>query len=198
MSLLGKSSPPLPKSFYLRNTLVVARDLLGKGLYLKRGKDTFLLEIVETEAYLGSNDPGCHANRGMTKRNSVMFESGGACYVYLIYGMYYCMNVVTEKAGVGSAVLLRAGVPILGIDKMVGQSQPKKISSGPGRLTRALGIDSRYNGLTFDRPDFKIIDLGKKYSKKDIEITTRIGLSEGRGCDLPYRFHVRNNLWVSR
>ena len=160
-----KIGPPLPKEFYLQDTVEVARQLLGKGLYVRQGKAKLLVEITEVEAYLGHRDPASHAYRGLTKRNWPMFEKGGTCYVYLSYGINYCMNVATQHEGMGEAILFRAAAPLLGIETLRknrgSPSTPhRNLLSGPGKLTQALGIDLRYNGLAFDRDDFKIVDLG--------------------------------------
>jgi len=183
---------PLPPHFYLSNTTEVARALLGKGLFISAPqKSPLLVEIVEVEAYLGSEDPASHAYRGMTKRNWPMFELGGMCYVYLSYGINFCMNVVTREKGVGEAVLIRAAAPILGLESI-----RHRALSGPGKLTHALGIDLSYNGLTFDRRDFKLIDLGKNYSEKFIGESPRIGIS--RATVERLRFFIRSSPWLSR
>src|SRR5581483_5179153 len=106
---------PLPRSFYDRDTTLVAKDLLGKLLVRKIGRKTLVGKIVETEAYLGPHDLAAHSARGRTKRTEVMFGPPGHAYVYLIYGMYCCMNVVTEREGHASAVLIRALEPLKGI-----------------------------------------------------------------------------------
>ncbi len=130
--------PTLPDSFYLQDAVTVGRSLLGKGLLHRvEGRD-LLVELVEVEAYLGDEDPASHAYRRRTPRNRLMFERGGACYVYLSYGMNFCMNVVTGPEELGQAVLLRAGAPIEGEDPMrknrglTATADRRKIASSKG------------------------------------------------------------------
>jgi DNA-3-methyladenine glycosylase len=193
--------PPLPQSFFMKDTAAVARDLLGKGLYVQKDGKEMLVEIVETEAYLGSEDAASHAFRGITKRNEAMFEQGGTCYVYLSYGINYCMNVATQKKGLGEAVLLRAAAPLLGENSMrmnrgfTETSSIKNLTNGPGKLTQALGVNLNYNGFTFDRADFRLVDLKRKISPKLIGISSRIGISKAQ--DMELRFFVKSSPWVS-
>ena len=144
------SLPPLPRTFYLRPTLTVARELPGKFLVRRSGRTFLAVRIVEVEAYLGARDPASHAFRGRTNRNDVMFREGGHMYVYFTYGMHFCCNVVTEEEGKGMAVLIRAGEPVTGIRQMVrrrGTSEPTLLCSGPARLCQALGIGRKENGI---------------------------------------------------
>ena len=130
---------PLGKKFFNQPTIDLAKSLLGKYLVFGNLKGI----IVETEAYLGYNDPGCHASRGQTLRNAPMFGPAGNIYVYLIYGMYYCFNIVSGKIGEGEAVLIRALEPIEGIPLMQKRRKTTKLEnlcSGPGKLTQAFGI----------------------------------------------------------
>ena len=200
-----KNFLPLPNSFFLRDTRTVAKNLLGKGLYLKSGKTVLLAEIVEVEAYLGSGDPASHAFRGITKRNWPMFEEGGMCYVYLSYGINFCMNVVTREKGIGEAVLLRAAIPLLGIKKIKKNrgklfdnrsNAIKNLLSGPGKLTQGFGIDLRHNGLTYDRENFKLVDLRRDPLKSIIASSTRIGISKAK--DSPYRYFISGSNWLSK
>src|SRR5207253_7490764 len=137
----------LPRSFYDRDTIVVARELLGKYLVHRSRGVKRIGRIVEVEAYLGPHDLAAHSARGLTDRTKVMFGPPGHAYVYLIYGMYYCMNVVTEREGHASAVLLRALEPVKNVD---GRTQ------GPGLLCRAMHIDKRLNGHDLLSDDFFI------------------------------------------
>src|SRR5215471_11620670 len=127
----------LPRSFYDRDTIVVATELLGKLLVHATASVTKVGRIVEVEAYLGPHDLAAHSSRGLTPRTRVMFGPPGHAYVYLIYGMYWCMNVVTEREGHASAVLLRALEPVKNLE---GRTQ------GPGLLCKAMGIDGRLHG----------------------------------------------------
>ncbi len=143
------SLPPLPRAFYLRPTLAVARELPGKFLVRRSGRTFLAVRIVEVEAYLGARDPASHAFRGRTNRNDVMFREGGHMYVYFAYGMHFCCNVVTGEEGKGMAILIRAGEPVAGLRLMKlrrGTSVPTLLCSGPARLCQALGIGRRENG----------------------------------------------------
>ena len=196
---LANNPHPLPRIFFQRQTLVVAKELLGKGLFIRHGNTPLLAEIVEVEAYLGKNDPASHSYRGITKRNWPMFEEGGMCYVYLSYGINFCMNVVTGKTGVGEAVLLRAAIPRSGEELMQerrGTEKPASWLSGPGKLTQALGIDLTHNGRWFDQDDFRLIDLGVRPKPSQIGQSPRIGISSGK--DALFRFYIDGSPWLSR
>lgn len=207
-SLLNKlptSSRTLPPSFYLQKTVIVAKKLLGKVLFIQHQGEIFLSEIVETEAYLSRNDPACHTHKGLSKKNKSMFEVGGTCYVYLCYGLNYCMNVVTQKKGCGEAVLIRAVKPLQGVKKMADNRKIKLVekpnniihlTNGPGKLTQALGIDSSFDGVRFDHPNLKILDCGRRITKSEITVASRIGITKNK--DAPYRFFVKGCPFVSR
>ena len=177
--------------FLKEDTIEVAKSLLG--CYLVNGKTVG--KIVETEAYL-SNDPASHSSRGKTKRNEKMFGKPGTAYIYLIYGMYNCFNIVTKPEGIGEAVLIRALEPVSGIDLMKKRRNKEKIKdlcSGPGKLVNALGISKEHNGSDLSKGGLKITN--KKSSYKIIT-TTRIGIT--KGSDLKYRFYIKDNEFVSR
>jgi len=178
----GAGMPILQRSFYARPTVEVARALLGKILVHGEAAG----RIVETEAYLGMTDPAAHAYRGVTPRTRVLFGPPGHAYVYLIYGMYYCLNVVTEAEGIAGCVLIRAAEPVTLL---------KGSGSGPGRLTRALGITLAHNGRDLTGGTFTI---RKPASSEPFEtgISPRIGIRQA--ADWPLRFFVRGNLHVSR
>jgi len=129
----------LPRSFYDRDTVLVARELLGKLLVHQTGGVQHIGRIVEVEAYLGEHDLAAHSSKGLTARTKIMFGPPGHAYVYFIYGMHYCMNVVTEREGRAAAVLLRAVEPV---KNLAGRS------GGPGLLCRTMKIDRRLNGTT--------------------------------------------------
>jgi DNA-3-methyladenine glycosylase len=185
----------LPRKFYLRNTVEVAKDLLGKVL---RHGDTAGV-IVETEAYLGGDDLASHSARGITDRTRVIFGPPGHAYVYLIYGVYQCLNLVAEPEGKPGCVLLRALEPIDGIELMqIRRPRARRIedlASGPGKLTLALGIDRKLNGSDVTRGP---ITVHERKNAPSIEIVTtpRIGITHC--ADLPLRFHVAGNRFVSR
>ncbi|MBX4196015.1 DNA-3-methyladenine glycosylase [Candidatus Pacearchaeota archaeon] len=184
----------LQEEFFNRSTIQVAKDMLGCYIVSESKEGRTVGKIVETEAYL-SDDPGSHTFKGKTKRNEVMFGPPGRAYVYFIYGAHHCINIVTQKAGMGEAVLIRALEPISGIDimkKRRGKEDIYELCSGPGKLVVALGIDKTFNGLELN----KRIKMLEQQEKPTIVATTRVGLSNGK--DLPYRFYIRDNPFISR
>ena len=192
----------LPRSFYLRPTLIVARELIGK--HLVRRVDNVLLvgKIVEAEAYLGEKDPASHAYRGLTKRNEVMFREGGYLYVYFTYGMHFCCNVVTEREGKAGAVLLRAVEPIDGIEVMKqnrGFTADKvddcNLTNGPAKLCEAFGLTREQNGIDLLGSEIYVTQ-GEHIQKSQIISATRIGIKNG--AEKKWRFYIRNNSFVSR
>jgi DNA-3-methyladenine glycosylase len=179
----------LPCEFYDRDPIVVAKELLGKHLVHVCDGAERVGRIVEVEAYLGPHDLAAHSARGRTKRTEVMFGPPGHAYVYLIYGMYSCMNVVTQREGVASAVLLRAVEPVRSIE---GRTQ------GPGLLCRAMGIDRRLNGHDLLSDDFYIADSGRTERFRIVK-RPRIGVDyAGRWARRLLRFYVQDNPFVSR
>lgn len=192
----------LPDSFYTRKDVThIARQLLGKKLVTNvLGKKSGGI-IVETEAY-SFRERGCHAfNNKMTNRNKVMFETGGVAYVYLCYGIHHLFNVVTNKHGVADAVLVRALQPVEGEEWMLGRMNTtslKRITSGPGKLTKALGIDRAFDGKELNSIELWI-EEGVKVSSKQIIASARIGIDyAGDDALLPWRFSIRDNPWVSK
>ena len=179
----------LPRSFYDRDTALVARELLGKHLVrVWRGVER-IGRIVEVEAYLGPHDLAAHSSRGLTARTKVMFGPPGRAYVYFIYGMYYCMNVVTEHEGHGSAILLRAIEPVRNVE---GRTQ------GPGLLCKAMRIDKRLNAHDLLSDDLYIAaapDAGAVAIAKG----PRIGVAYARHWARRHlRFYIKDNPFVSR
>ena len=183
---------PLGKKFFSQDAASLAKALLGKHLVYGKLRGT----IVETEAYLCHDDPGCHAYRGPTPRNKPMFAAGGRTYVYFIYGMYHCLNIVSGKAGEGEAVLIRALEPLAGIELMRRRRKTSVIEnlcSGPGKLTQAFGITLRHNNLSLLDGPLRILD---NHEQPEILCGRRIGLSAGQELEL--RFIVKGNRFVSR
>lgn len=187
---------PLPRSFYKRDTITVAKDLLGCLLVHYSPGGLTVGRIVETEAYI-QGDPACHANRGMTKRNRPMFGPPGNVYIYFIYGMYYCFNVVTTEEGIGEAVLIRALEPLKGIHLMQARRNKEKLTdlcSGPAKLVQAMGISKDYNDTSLKGDRFFI--AARDIPRPRLVITTRVGIREG--ADLLYRFYISGNKYISK
>jgi DNA-3-methyladenine glycosylase len=194
-SIQEESVVKLEQSFYRRPTLEVAKDLLGRVLVRRSPQGACAGIIVETEAYI-QGDPACHASRGQTRRNASMFAPGGCGYVYQIYGIHYCFNIVSGQADVGEAVLIRALEPLAGIPLMQerrGTQDLKLLCSGPGRLCQALAITTAQDGI--DLLGDEIFLLAGQAATQVIT-TTRIGISQGK--ELPYRFYIADNPYVSR
>ncbi len=168
----------LGASFYKKSTFWLARALLGKYLVHKTQKGRISGKIIETEIYYGRKDEGSHACSGMTNRNMPMFGEPGRLYVYFIYGMYYCLNIVTERKGFPAAILIRALEPKEGIRKMMKNRKTgniKNLASGPGKLCQALGITNKHNNLNLLGNEIFIEDWGEKVPK--IKRCPRVGLS---------------------
>lgn len=199
----------LPKSFFARDTITVAKELLGVIICHKSGTEFTAARIVETEAYL-ADDPACHAyanaqrcKLGITPsgRSKILFEEPGCAYVYLNYGMYWLFNVVTELPGTAGAVLIRGVEPVSGIDFMRSR-RPKikndhQLTNGPGKLSIALGIGPEFNGLQMceSRELFLAKDPSFQLDHKTLVSTTRIGISKAK--DHPWRYYIKGNPFVS-
>lgn len=182
-------------NFFKRKTVIVAQELLGKELVLKNGKIILSGIIVETEAY-HQNDPASHSYCGITNRNKVMFGPPGFAYVYFIYGMHYCFNVVTEPAGCGGAVLIRALEPIQGITYMEKHRQTKNfknLTNGPAKLTQAFGITRKFNNVDLVKSSLGI--YSRPLKKFKIIKAPRIGISKAHQELL--RFYIQDNPFVS-
>jgi DNA-3-methyladenine glycosylase len=183
------SRQKLPRAFYERDTVQVARELLGKNLIHVSGGVERIGKIVEVEAYLGPHDRAAHSSKGLTKRTEVMFGPPGHAYVYMIYGMHYCVNVVTEPEGHASAVLLRALEPIKNIDSR---------THGPGLLCKAMHIDKRCNAHDLLSDDFYIA-AGSTVEKVKIAKSRRIGVDyAGHWARRLLRFYIGGNPFVSK
>lgn len=193
------SPEPLPQAFYARDAKIVARDLLGRLLVSTVAGRRCVARIVETEAYLGPHDPASHAALWRrTARNEVMYGGPGALYVYFTYGMHWCANVVTEREGFPSAVLLRAVEPLEGVETMRrrrgGVALPL-IGSGPARLTKALGIERRHNGHRLTEPPLWIA-AGAPVPRRKQLAGPRVGIRVA--VDWKLRFCLRDSPFVSR
>jgi len=189
---------PIPREFYHKPTLSVARELLGKYLYRKYESRYLVGMIVEVEAYIGQTDPACHAAVGKTTRNAVMFGPPGYAYVYFIYGVHYCLNVVTEGEDFPAAVLIRALEPVQGIEvmkKLRNTSDVRNLTNGPGKLCQALGIDRQLNGADLCGEELFITE-GKTVAVSGIVQTPRIGIRVG--TEHHWRFYIKDNPHVSR
>jgi DNA-3-methyladenine glycosylase len=188
----------LPRCFFARPSTEVAPDLLGRVLVrILPDGGRLSATIVETEAY-GEGDPASHAFRGRTPRNAVMFGPPGHLYVYFTYGMHFCMNVVTESEGRGSAVLLRAAEPLQGHEAMAerrGTSEVRRLCSGPARWTQAFGIARQENGADLVRGREVYLLEGEPVPRSAIRITTRVGVNVG--IERPWRFLVAQSPFVS-
>ena len=193
----------LPAEFYLRDTVVVARDLLGCVLWRRAGRVVTAGRIVETEAYLGANDPASHARRGLrSARNASMYLEGGHAYVYFTYGMHWCLNVVTQEEDTAEAVLLRAVEPVRGIEKMRARRPKAKrdfdLTNGPGKICMAMDIDRALDGERLDGERLYITARDVELSDDDVVVTPRIGIdNSGEAVSWPLRFLVRGNRYVS-
>jgi DNA-3-methyladenine glycosylase len=188
----------LPKEFYIRKCLPVAKELIGKILVRRKGRKLYSGIIVETEAYTGSSDAASHAYRGMTERNKYMFSEGGAAYVYFTYGNHYCMNVVVEKEDISHAVLIRALEPVDGIEYMKKNRRTDNIynlASGPGKLTEAMEISLEQNGEDLTGDELFIAEPAEKRKFKIVK-SKRIGIT--KNADKLYRFYAADNPFVSR
>ena len=172
----------LTQEFFERDTLCVAKDLLGAVLCRKIGDVVKKGIIVETEAYT-QEDPSCHAYR-RTKRSEAMFKDAGLSYVYFTYGMHYCMNIVTEPKERGCVVLIRALEPVCGLDN----------TNGPAKLCKQMQITRELNEVDLTSSDVLWIEEGT--SPEEIVTTTRIGIT--KAVDYPWRFYIKGNKWVSR
>lgn len=192
----------LPRNFYSRDTLDVARDLLGKQLVRVIGERTLTCRITETEAYIGRIDKACHAyGYKRTPRTETLFAPPGTAYIYLIYGMYDCLNFVTEPEGEPCAVLIRAVEPTqkcldaishnrygCGFEDMSAY-QRKNFMNGPGKLCKGLSLTRKHNGLDLTGDELFVLDAGE--TPKQINVSKRIGIDYAEDAtDFPWRFYL--------
>lgn len=199
----------LDKTFYRRDTLPVAKELLGKKLVHKINGRILSGIIVETEAYMGIQDKAAHSYGGRkTERTKVMFEAGGVSYIYFIYGLYYCFNVVTAEEGIPQAVLIRAVQPVEGIEDMallrvnknikeLTKKQIINIANGPAKLCSALKLDKTLNAVSLTSDILYIEDVN--YNNFEIVETTRIGIDYAEEAkDYPWRYYIKDNPYISK
>jgi DNA-3-methyladenine glycosylase len=191
----------LPRSFYERNTLTVAQDLLGKILVRRVDGLTLTGRIVETEAYRGADDPASHAYRGRTKRNAVMFGDAGVAYIYMAYGLNFCLNATTERVGKAGAVLIRAIEPLHGFETML-KNRPAAIrqitslTNGPGKLCQAMRIARDLNGVDLTLNNVLTICEGNNRVTLRLEATGRVGVR--KAFRRRWRYFAKDNQFVSR
>jgi DNA-3-methyladenine glycosylase len=189
---------PLATRFYDRPTEAVSRELLGAVMQVTTPEGITRGRIVETEAYLGPDDPACHAAAGLTARTAHLFGPPGRAYVYFIYGMYWCFNAVTREHGHGAAVLVRAVAPLDGIELMRRRrsrvTRDRDLTNGPGKLCLAMGIVGAMSGTSL-RDGPVVIRAGEPVADADVVVTPRIGIS--RAAAWPLRYFVRDDPYVS-
>ena len=191
---------PINRRFYTRDTLKVAKAILGKVLVRRTPLGILTGKIVETEAYRGTDDPASHSFRGKTSRNEVMFGKPGITYVYFTYGNHHCLNIVTEKTDIPAAVLIRAIEPLKGLESMKRNRSVEKIidvASGPGKLTKAFQITREDNNIDVTDSSSNIsIHTPAKEKSFQIVQTTRIGIRLAQ--EFPWRFYIKENPHVSK
>lgn len=190
----------LPRSFYDRRPDVVARDLLGALVESRTDDGVVRVRLVEVEAYAGESDAASHAWRGPTPRTRVMYGPPGRSYVYFSYGMHWCLNLVCEGEGRASAVLLRAGEVLEGVDAVRARRGPRppdrRLASGPANLAVALGVDGAWDGLSVVARGSALRVLeGAPVGDADVVAGPRVGITRAVGT--PWRFHVADNPCVS-
>ena len=194
----SRLAPPLPQDFYDRETALVARELLGARIECTTPEGTTVGRIVETEAYIGEDDPACHAAAGHTSRTAPLYGHPGTSYVYFIYGRYWCFNAVTRAEGLPSAVLVRAVEPVGGVELMRARRPLARslvdLTSGPGKLCLAMGIDGGHNRLALDRRPL-VLREGEPVADHDVLVTPRIGIT--KAADWPLRWIVKGSPFVS-
>lgn len=196
------NTTPLAQSFFSRDTHAVARDLLGKLLIRKVDQHVISGRITEVECYVGVDDAACHAAHGKTERNQIMFGPAGHAYIYLIYGMYNCLNIVTEAVDFPAAILIRSLEPTNDLAFMMqrrGQSKINNLTTGPGKLCQAMAIDRSLNENDLTKAtNLWIANGSQRIRQSEIMRTARIGVDyAGSSAKLPWRYLINNNQFVS-
>ena len=190
------SGAAVQAKFYARPTEEVARGLLGRILVSKVGGRETAGRIVEVEAYVGPDDPACHAcGHRRTERTEPLYGRPGTAYVYFTYGMHWCLNAVTETKGFPAAVLIRALEPLAGLDLMRRRRGKEPLCAGPARLCEALGVTGMLNRVSLQRGPLRILE-GEPVDERDIVTGPRIGITQA--IDWPLRFYLKDSPWVSR
>lgn len=193
---------PIPPEFFSRDPREVARDLLGKLVVRRQGRHRLVARVVETEAYLGENDPAAHSSSGRTPRNEVIFGPSGCAYVYFIYGKYYCLNVSCEPDGIAGGVLFRAVEPVEGIPTMAKNRELPdfpvyRLTNGPGKLTQALAITrAQHNGMNLTDRTQSLYLADDGFPRPRIRTTPRIGITKAAARKL--RYIIPDNPFVSK
>ncbi len=193
----------LPHEFYTRDTLALARDLLGKRMVRRFEGQRLAGYITEVEVYIGEGDEACHANSGKTERTAPMYGLPGHLYVYLIYGMYHCLNIVTEPEGVPAAILVRALRPTEGLTMMRclrgAQHTDRDLARGPGRLCEALAVDRSFNYACLYAEDARLwLEQAPAVPADEIACSPRINVrGDERARTVCWRFYLRDSRWVS-
>ncbi len=201
---MNPSPRPLPLTFYAGETVSVARNLIGCLLWRRIGRKVLCTRIVETEAYLGANDPASHARGGhRSPRNESMYLSAGHAYVYFTYGMHYCLNVVTAEEGVGEALLIRAAEPVLGIATMrsrrIKARADRDLTNGPAKLCQAIGVDRSLDGASLRGQELFVTKRDRAIADDEIQVSARIGIDyAGEAVSWPLRFYLSESDYVSR
>jgi len=203
--LLRGSLARLPKSFFRRDAETMARELLGRYLVRRSEAGRSIVRIVETEAYLGEKDPASHSFGGRrTTRTETMYRAGGVAYVYFIYGIHHCMNVVTGASEEASAVLVRAGEPIAGLGSMTRHRGLRRtpragdLAGGPGKLCQALGVDRSLDGVDLTRGELRVVE-GVPVGAESIVTGPRVGVDyAGEAAHWPLRYGIAGNPHVSK
>lgn len=213
----GLNMEHLGRDFFARDTLTVARELLAQRLVRVLDGERLAGRIVEVEAYVGEEDRACHARSGRTERNASMYGPPGHAYVYFVYGMHHCLNVVTEREGFPAAVLVRALEPLEGIEAMRSRRWPERghvvsvvegrggradveLLGGPARLCQALGIDRRFDGVDLCAPGAHLfVERAAAVPDEAVAAGPRVGVrGDGAALVAPWRFYLRDSRYVSR
>ncbi len=198
MSAVRTPRRPVSATLLRGNAAAVARRLIGARLVHHSPEGLTVGRILETEAYLSSGDPACHAQRGPTARNASMFLAGGHAYVYLIYGVHQCFNVVTGPAGAGEAVLVRALEPLEGLELMRarrGVTRDRDLCSGPGKLACAMGLGPEQDGASLLEGALLVCPPERHWRRPTIDVGPRVGIA--KAVALPLRFRARGTPWCS-